>query len=161
MSYRATVPRWARLPLRALMIGSQVFLWGLALAMFVTGLVMWRDWHALARGGVSHDALVERCEWESMAHKGLRASRGSSGYWSCHYRYRPDAAGPEFRGYFQSPREWKPGEPVAIRYLAERKDASATEANLEHPKVLPGALIALPVAFAGFWFWQRRRAARG
>jgi cytochrome b subunit of formate dehydrogenase len=31
-------------------------MWLFAAAMFVTGLVMWRDWHALAREGVDHEA---------------------------------------------------------------------------------------------------------
>jgi hypothetical protein len=41
-------------------------IWILAAAMFVTGAVLWRDWHSLAREGVDQEARIDDCEWRSM-----------------------------------------------------------------------------------------------
>jgi uncharacterized protein DUF3592 len=134
---------------RAAVVGA---IWLLAAAMFVTGLVLWRDWHALAREGVDHQAVIERCEWESMHRQKLMIGRGS-GYYSCHYVYRGAPSGPAYAGYFQSQREWKTGEAIAIRYRRDRPDVSATVGNLAHPSVVPGALMALPLLYAA---WELR-----
>lgn len=132
-------------------------IWMLAAAMFLTGAVLWRDWHALARKGMDHEARVEDCEWRSMhREKVLSGSRGS-GYYSCHYSYRVGGSGPAYSGYFQSPRERQAGEPIAIRYRRDRPAASATVTDLAHPSVAPGAFMALPLLYAG---WQARGRLR-
>jgi len=125
----------------------------LAAAMFASGALMWRDWHALAHDGVDHQARVERCEWEGLFRQKYLISRSGSGYYSCHYAYRVAETGPTHTGYFQSPREWKAGEPIAIRYRRDEPGTSATTTNLQHPSMVPGALMALPLLFAG---WQLR-----
>ena len=130
--------------------------WMLAAAMFLTGAVLWRDWHALAREGVDHEARVEDCEWRSMHRQRLLTVSRGDGYYSCHYSYRL-GPGPGYSGYFQSPRERKAGEPIAIRYRRERPSASATVTDLAHPSVAPGAFMALPLLYAG---WQAREQLR-
>lgn len=133
-------------------------IWLLAAAMFVTGVVLWRDWHALAREGIDHQARVERCEWKSMdaPKRMLSISRGS-GFYSCDYVYRVGASGPAYSGHFQSPRQWQTGEEIGIRYRSHRPSTSATVKDLQHPSVAPGALILLPLLYAG---WQVRAARR-
>ena len=141
-------------------VAVEAILWLLPAAMFATGLVMWRDWHALAREGVDHHARVERCRWESLfAQKRLGSSRGS-GYYSCDYLYRVEEPGPAYSGHFQSSREWKSGETIAIRYLRDRPSASATLADLAHPGVAPGGLMALPLLYAGWRGGAAYRARR-
>jgi len=133
-------------------------IWLLAAAMFVTGVVMWRDWHALAREGIDHDARVEACEWKSMhAPKRLLSVGRGSGFYSCDYLYRVEGSVPAYSGHFQSPRQWQTGEAIAIRYRADRPSTSATVKDLEHPSVAPGALIVLPLVYAG---WQLRGRLR-
>ncbi len=130
--------------------------WLFAAAMFVTGLVLWHDWHALAREGIDHEACVTGCVFKSM-HSSKHFVSSSSGYYSCDYQYTVDGAGAAHSGYFQSSREWKAGEPIAIRYRGDRPSASATLDNLKHPSVLPGALMLLPLVYAG---WQFRAPLR-
>lgn len=133
-------------------------IWLLATAMFVTGVVLWRDWHALAREGIDHEARVERCEWKSMhAPKRLLSLGRGSGFYSCDYVYRAPGSGPAYSGHFQSPRRWQTGEEIGIRYRPDRPSTSATVKDLEHPSVAPGALILLPLLYAG---WQLRAARR-
>jgi hypothetical protein len=63
--------------------------------MFVTGAVLWRDWHSLAPEGVDQEARIDGCEWRSMhRQKVLIGSRVGSGYYSCHYSYRVEGSGP-------------------------------------------------------------------
>jgi len=148
-------------PLRVLGAGIAgtigALLWVLPAAMFVTGAVMWRDWHALARDGVDHRARVERCRWESTsAQKRLVHGRGS-GYFSCDYLYRIQESGPGYSGHFQDSREWTSGEPIAIRYLRDRPAASAAVKDLAHPALAPGALMVLPLLYAA---WRGRAAYR-
>ena len=136
-------------------------LWLLPSAMFVAGALMWRDWHALAREGVDHQARIERCQWEGMhRQKYLIGSRSGSGYYSCHYAYRVAETGPAYTGYFQSPRELKTGETIAIRYRRDEPGTSATATNLRHPSVVPGALMALPLLYAGWELRGRLRRPR-
>jgi uncharacterized protein DUF3592 len=138
----------------AVVVGA---MWLLAAAMFVTGFVLWRDWHALAREGVDHQAVIERCRWESLhRQKYLIGSRSGSGYYSCHYSYSVSEADRVYSGYFQSPHEWKPGEMIAIRYRRDAPGTSATALNLRHPSVTPGALMALPLLYAAWQLWPRR-----
>ena len=135
----------------------EAILWLLPAAMFVTGAVMWRDWHALAREGVDHKARVERCRWESTStQRRLVHSRGS-GYFSCDYLYRLEEGALAYAGHFQDSREWKSGEAIAIRYRRDRPAASAALKDLAHPAVAPGALMALPLLYAG---WRGRAAYR-
>ena len=135
----------------------EAILWLLPAAMFVTSVVMWRDWHALAWDGVDHEARVERCRWESMSrHKRLVHSRGG-GYYSCDFQYRVEEGGPTYLGHFQDSREWKSGEAIAIRYRRDRPGTSAALKDLAHPAVAPGALMALPLLYAG---WRGRAAYR-
>jgi hypothetical protein len=143
-------------------------IWLLAAAMLVTGVVLWRDWHALAREGIDHQARVERCEWKSMqASKRLLSVGRGSGFYSCDYVYRVQASGPAYSGHFQSPRQWHPGEVIGIRYRSDRPSTSATVKDLAHPSVAPGALILLPLLHAGWQFrgplrqMVRRWRARG
>ena len=134
-------------------------IWLLAAAMFVTGVVLWRDWHALAREGIDHQARVEHCEWKSMnASKRLLSISRGSGFYSCDYAYRVQASGPAYSGHFQSPRLWQTGEEIGIRYRSDRPSTSATLKDLEHPSVAPGAMILLPLLYAG---WQFRGPLRG
>jgi hypothetical protein len=147
-----------RLAVRAVVMGVVGSLWVLAAAMFVTGLVLWRDWHRLAREGVDHQAQVEECTFETMSYKRNMGRR--RGYYSCHYRYQPAGSTGEHRGYFQSPGEWKPGEAVAIRHGRDDVSVSATVQDLEHPGIAPGAMIALPLLFAGGQAWHRVRRRR-
>lgn len=150
----APPPRAVRIVVTAIVAAVLSAVWLLAAAMFVTGLVLWRDWNALAREGVDHEARVKGCEWESM--NGKRLS-GSSGFYSCDYLYTVDGSGPEYSGHFQSPRDWKAGAPIAIRYQRDRPSASATIKDLEHPSLAPGALMLLPLVYAG---WQLRAPLR-
>ncbi len=144
-------PRIVRVVVRAIVAGILGAVWLLAAAMFVTGLVIWRDWHALAREGVYHEARVKTCTWE-VTLSGKRPGRSSSGFFSCDYLYSVEGSGPEYSGHFQSPREWKAGEPIAIRYRRDQPSASATLNDLEHPSLAPGALILLPLVYAGWEF---------
>ena len=139
----------------AIVLGA---IWLLAAAMFATGVVLWRDWRALAREGIDHQARVERCEWKSMhsPKRMLSIGRGS-GFYSCDYVYRVGASGPAYSGHFQSPREWQTGEEIGIRYRSDRPSTSATVKDLQHPSVAPGALILLPLLYAG---WQCRGPLR-
>ena len=133
-------------------------IWLLAAAMLVTGIVLWRDWHALAREGIDHQARVERCEWKSMhASKRLLSVGRGSGFYSCHYVYRVESSVPSYFGNFQSPREWQMGEEIGIRYRSDRPSTSAPVKELEHPSVAPGAMILLPLLYAA---WQVRAARR-
>jgi hypothetical protein len=150
-------PRVLRVIGAVIPVGIEAILWLLPAAMFVTGVVMWRDWHALAREGVDHEARVERCRWESLfAQKRLSSSRGS-GYYSCDYLYRVGEGGPTYSGHFQGSRQWKSGEAIAIRYRRDRPWTSAALADLAHPAVVPGSLMALPLLYIG---WRGRAAYR-
>ena len=146
-------------------IGATIgaILWLLPAALFVTGALMWRDWHALAREGVDHQARVERCRWESTStRKRLVHSRGS-GYFSCDYLYRLGDGGPGYSGHFQDSREWTTGEAIAIRYRRDRPGASAAVKDLAHPALAPGAMMALPLLYAGWRgraFYRARRRIR-
>ena len=140
-------------------IGATIgaILWLLPAALFGTGVVMWRDRHALARDGVDHQARVERCRWESQStQKRLVSSRGS-GYYSCDYVYRVQQDGPTYSGHFQDSRQWTTGEAIAIRYRRDHPEASAARKDLAHPAVVPGALMALPLLYAA---WRGRAAYR-
>jgi hypothetical protein len=131
--------------------------WGLALAMFITGVVMWRDWHSLAREGVALDATVEDCTWKTMHARTGSTGGSSSGYFSCHYTYPDPGTGSTHRGYFQSAQKRARGDVLRIRYRADQPRVSASEKDLAHPSILPGALIALPVSYAVFRYYRRRR----
>ena len=133
--------------------------WLLAAAMFVTGLVLWQDWHALAREGVDHEARVTNCVFQSTHTSKYFVSSSSGGYYSRDYQYTLDGSAAAHSGYFQSSREWKAGEPIAIRYRGDRPSASATVDNLKHPSLLPGALILLPLVYAGWEFRAPLRRA--
>ena len=133
-------------------------LWLLPAALFVTGFILWIDRHALARDGVVHQATVERCDWKSLHRdKAVTGSRGGGGYYSCHYVYRTSESGPAYTGYFQDAREWKAGEAIAIRYRPDQPATSATETDVAHPSLAPGAMMLLPLLYA---CWQAREPLR-
>ena len=132
-------------------------IWVLAAAMFVTGAILWRDWHSLARGGVNLEARITACTFESTHRSKLMVGGSGTGYYSCHYAYRPDPSGPEQSGYFQSQGELKAGEPLAIRYLPDAPSVSAALVNTEHPSVAPAAMMLLPLVYAGWVFRERLR----
>ena len=58
-------PRIVRVVVHAIVAAVLGAVWLLAAAMFVAGLVLWQDWHALAREGVDHEARVMNCEMEA------------------------------------------------------------------------------------------------
>ena len=136
------------------LVGAALFI--LPAALFATGALLWRDRHALAREGVPFQASIERCRWESMHRQKIMVGRGS-GYYSCHYLYQPIAAGPIYAGYFQDSREWTPGEPISIRYRGDQPSTSATEKDVAHPSIAPGAMMLLPLLYAA---WQARGPLR-
>jgi len=150
--------RWAgRLVRGSLLVAA----WGFAAALFLTGAVMGYERGALLRRGLPLEAKVESCQWESMSgRRTLVSSRGGSGYFSCHYVYREPATGATHRGYFQSPREWQPGDAIPIRYHPGRPGVSATERDLQHPWIVPVALMALPTLYGGYRYFRRRRELR-
>jgi hypothetical protein len=150
--------RWKRCIAHIVRGGLLVALWGLGAALFLTGAVMAYERGALLRSGVALEANVESCRWESMFRSRLTvSSRGGSGYYSCHYTYRASATDPPFRGYFQSAREWRPGDSIPIRYRPDRPAVSATEHDLENPWTVPVGLMALPVLYGAFRYFRRRR----
>lgn len=131
--------------------------WLFAAAMFVTGAVMWRDWHVLAKQGVDHQAHLTSCVFKNMHTSRKSLTSGSSGYYSCDYQYTLPGSNVSYPGYFQSPRDWKPGEAIAIRYRRDQPSASATLDNLKNPSVTPAALMLLPLLYAG---WELRAPLR-
>ena len=141
-----------------ILLGS---IWVLAAAMFVTGVILWRDWHSLARGGVDLEARITACTFESTHRSKLMVGGSGTGYYSCHYAYRPDPRGPEHSGYFQSQRELKAGDPLAIRYLPDAPSVSAALVNAQHPSVAPVAMMLLPLVYAGWVFRERVRRLVG
>jgi hypothetical protein len=134
----------------------QSVLWGLGLAGLVTGLVMWRNWHALAARGTGATAVVEHCEWERSGRtKGLGS--GGTGYHSCTYTYRTRPDGPLHQGYFQSAQGFADGQAIPIRFLADEPQVSATAHDLDHPSVAPGAFVVLGGGWLGWLTWQARK----
>jgi hypothetical protein len=132
-------------------------LWGVPGAMLLTGIVLWHDWHALARGGVEGTGLVQRCEWEATGSVKYRRTR--SGYFSCDYSYRTSPAGPVYQGYFQSPHERRPGDAIPIRFLRERPQTSAAAETLANPTITAGAMIAVGAGLL-VWVARGRRQSR-
>ena len=151
-------PRIVQVVVKAMVAAVLGAVWLFAAVMFVTGLVMWRDWHALAREGVGHEARVTSCVFKSM-HTSKHVYVSSSGYYSCDYQYTLAGSDAAYSGYFQSPRDWKAGESIAIRYRRDQPSASATLDNLKHPSVVPGALMLLPLVYAGWEFRAPLRRA--
>jgi hypothetical protein len=153
-------PRIVQVVVRAIVAAILGAVWLFAAVMFLTGFVMWRDWHALAKDGVDHEARVTSCVFESM-HTSKRVYTSSSGYYSCNYQYTLSGSDTAYSGYFQSPRDWKAGEPTAIRYRRDQPSASATLDNLKNPSVTPAALMLLPLLYAGWQFRAPLRRALG
>lgn len=134
-------------------------LWGVPSLLLLTGLVLWRDWHALARGGDEATALVQRCEWKRVG--GTKHNTPTSGYYSCDYTYRTTPDGPVFQGYFQSPHERRPGDALPIRFLRDAPATSAPTETLAHPSIAPGGMIAVALALFAWTARGRRRKAPG
>ena len=151
-------PRIVQVGVEAIAAAVLGAVWLFAALMFVTGLVMWRDWHALAREGVEHEARVTSCLFKSM-HTSKHVYVSSGGYYSCDYQYTLAGWGAAYSGHFQSPRDWKAGDPIAIRYRRDQPSASATLDNLKHPSVAPSVLILLPLVYAGWEFRAPLRRA--
>src|SRR6185436_16190550 len=87
------VARWKRW-VALLVVGTlEAVQWGFALALFVTGAVMWRDWHVLGRTGVAMNATVEDCTRRTMFGQRIPLGRDSGGYFSCHYAYPDPGSG--------------------------------------------------------------------
>ena len=139
----------------AILLGS---IWVLGAAMFVTGAILWRDWHALARGGVDLEARIAACTFESTNRSKLMMGGSGNGYYSCHYAYRPDPSGPGAdAGYFQSQGELRAGYLLAIRYRPDAPSVSAALVNTQHPSVAPVAMMLIPLVYAG---WMSRDRVR-
>jgi hypothetical protein len=151
-------PRWLRASGWAIGVTVEATLWGVGLALLLTGIVLWRSWHALARGGQGGTGQITHCEWESVG--GGKRHSNSSGYYSCTYTYRTVPDGTLYGGYFQSPRQWEDGQPIPILYLPDRPEISAATENVRHPSIAPGAMIALGGGWMGWLAWQawKRRA---
>src|SRR5688572_14934309 len=77
--------RWKRV--LAFVIGGtlELALWGFALIMFVTGLVILQERRLLLAGGQPLQGTVESCSWESMNSRHSITHGSSSGYFSCDY----------------------------------------------------------------------------
>jgi hypothetical protein len=129
--------------------------WGIPMALLLTGVVLWRDWHALALRGVDGTATIEGCEWRTTGN--VKYGRPSSGYYSCRYSYRTSPAGPAHSGSFQSSRERRAGEAEPIRYLRDAPGTSAAAETLRHPSVTAGGMIALGLALLA---WGARRTLK-
>lgn len=132
-------------------------LWGIPGALLLTGLALWHDWHALARGGVEATALVERCEWKSVG--STKSHTASTGYYSCDYTYRTSPDGPVLQGYFQSQRERHAGDALPIRFLRDQPSTSAPVELLASPSLAPGAMIVVALLLFAWTARGRRRAA--
>jgi hypothetical protein len=135
--------------------------WTAGVAVTVIGAVTFADWHALARRGVDATARVRECRFEVQGRtKGLGTGNG---YYACTYDYRAAVDGPTHEGYFQSSRRWAADEPVAIRFLRDRPDRSATTRDLAHPALVPGGMLALGLGLLTWqaWHWRRRRRQPG
>lgn len=137
----------------ATLVGGLV--WAIPSAILLTGLVLWRDWHALARGGVDGTATIESCEWKTSGN--VKHGRPAAGYYSCSYSYRTAAGGPAYSGFFQSPRERRPGDAEPIRYLREAPGTSAAAETLRHPSVSAGGMVAAGLALLA---WLARRTLK-
>jgi hypothetical protein len=118
--------------------------WGIPSAILLTGGVLWRDWHALARRGVEGTATIQACEWETTGN--VKYGRPSSGYYSCTYTYRTAPVGPAHSGFFQSPRERRPGDAEPIRYLREAPGTSAAAETLRHSSLTAGGMVVVGLA---------------
>ncbi len=143
--------------LLATVVGCLV--WGIPSVILVTGVVLWRDWHALAQRGVEGVGTIRACERETVG--SIKYGRPSSGYYSCTYSYRTTPAGPDHSGRFQSQRERRPGEAEPIRYLADEPGTSAAAETLRHPSVTAGGMIAVGLAllaWVGRGTLRKRRA---
>lgn len=154
---KKTLPRWKRVVSLVIVGALETAQWGLATAMLLTGAVMGHERRALLAGGIAMDADIESCKWEPM-HRGNSVGGSSSGYFSCHYTYRAPGADAVARGYFQSPREWRGGQTIRIRYRSDAPGVSATETDLAHPWIVPTALMLLPLAYAVFRYYRRHRS---
>lgn len=145
-------PPWLRAIGWTIGLTVQAALWGLGLAGLLMGIVLWRNWHALADRGVEATGQIVRCEWQTMG--GLKHRSGSAGYYSCTYAYRTVPDGPVHDGYFQSTGHFEDGQLIPIRYLPDRPEASAVAKDVEHPSIAPGAMIALGGGFMGWLAWR-------
>jgi hypothetical protein len=134
-------------------------LYGAGAAFALTGAVMFVQWRALAHHGVRREARVESCVHRAPGLTKGGFARPGPGYYACTYRYQPGDRGPAYDGYFQAQRSFAPGQSVAIRYLPEAPQTSATVRDLAHP-VVPGALSALGLGWLGFLAWRSLRARR-
>jgi hypothetical protein len=132
--------------------------WAAGVLVTVVGAVTFADWQALARRGIDATARVRECQFERQS-RGKRLRRTTGGYYGCTYEYAaPD--GRVHQGYFQSRRQWAADEPVAIRFLADRPDRSATAHDLEHPALVPGGMLALGLGLLTWLAWNWRRGRR-
>lgn len=134
---------WQRVVGRVCATVVGAVLWGIPSAIVLTGIVLWHDWHALARRGTEGTGLVESCVWKTSG--GIK-SRSTSGFFSCDYKYRSSPVSPVYEGHFQSQRERRAGDPVAIRFLPDRPGTSAAVETLEHPTITSGGMIAVGLA---------------
>jgi len=133
-------------------------LWSGGILATLVGSVMVLDWRELTANGVEAVGEVEECTYRASGVK----SRGP-GYYSCHYTYRDSPEGPVHRGYFQASGARRAGEAIAIRFRADRPDASATEEDLRRHPHVPGAILVLGVGFLawlGWGAWRRNEPRR-
>lgn len=151
---------WQRVLGRIVATSVGAVLWGIPSAILLTGIVLWNDWHALARRGADGTGLVQRCEWKTSGGT-KRLQTPSSGYYSCTYTYRTSPEGPVHEGYFQSQRERGTGDAVAIRFLPDRPGTSAAAENLEHPGIAPGGMIAVGLALLAWTARGMRKKRTG
>jgi hypothetical protein len=135
----------------------KLVLWGVPSTILVTGIVVWRDWHALARGGIEGTGLVQACMWERAG--GIK-TKTRAGYFSCDYTYRTSADGPVYEGHFQSQQQRRAGDTVPIRFLRGRPETSAAAETLQHPSITAGGMIAGAVALLA-WIARGRRRTQG
>ncbi len=140
---RSPITPWKRI-LGATIAGTvRLAIWAVPAAILLTGVGLWLNWHALARGGVDATGVIQECALKRSG--GIKIRSGTS-FYACTYTYRTTPDGPPHSGYLQTQRERRPGDEEAIRFLADRAEVSAATETLRHWPVTAGGLVAVGLA---------------